>query len=101
MDIPSSKHAFFNALLMLIPGSILDNVSRCDWHSATFTGERIVLTLRVSGENALQKARALQALLPDHEFELSRWLVADILVSNIETMDSSVSITIEALLLRE
>jgi hypothetical protein len=101
MSISGAKHAFFNAILLLIPGAILDHVSRSEWQSATFTGERIILTLILSGDDTLRKANALQATLPDHEFELSRWLVADILVSNIETVDSSVSITIEALLLRE
>ena len=51
------------------------------WASATFTGQRHRICLRLDGVEAHGRARLLAARLPDVEFALPRLLVADIMVT--------------------
>ena len=47
------------------------------WASATFTGSRHQLTLQFSGTAAIMQAEQIIADLPEHEFSVPGYLVAD------------------------
>jgi hypothetical protein len=48
-----------------------------DWASATFSGTRHAITLSFSGVDGGEAGEAFIVALPDHEFVIPRWLVAD------------------------
>ncbi len=48
-----------------------------DWASATFSGSRHAITLCFAGSDAVEAGEAFIVALPDHEFVIPRWLVAD------------------------
>ena len=55
-----------------------------DWVSATFTGSRHAITLRFTGGAAAACGEQFIIALPDHGFELPRWLVADATITAVE-----------------
>lgn len=54
------------------------------WASATFQGSRHTITLCFSGDEGVLAGEAFIAALPDHEFTITRQLVADAAVSEVE-----------------
>ena len=77
---------------------LLTNIRSTDWQSLTFTGERHVLALRISGPDGKAVAEQLTAGLAEAEFSLSQFIVADIAAGSItDEEDGSVLVTIEAL----
>jgi len=77
---------------------LLINISSVDWQSLTFTGERHVLSLRISGPDGKMIAEQLVADLADAEFALPDHIVADIAARSIKDEENgSVLVTIEAL----
>lgn len=93
------KLSLSETLLEMLPGSRITKAVRTDWHSATFSGQRFCITCALDGGNAAERVRALQAMLPEHEFDLRRFVVADILVTEISEHADHVSFGVEALLL--
>ncbi|RDV06034.1 hypothetical protein DXH95_00850 [Sphingorhabdus pulchriflava] len=87
------------ALIALLPEAEMLSRKTQAWHSATFSGERVVLTMKLSGANCRSRAAAFATALPDTEFALRRQLVADIAVCKTVIEDQSILLTIEALLL--
>ena len=47
------------------------------WASVTFKGVRHRVTIAFEGQAAIDGAYALEAALPEHEFAIPGWLVAD------------------------
>jgi hypothetical protein len=88
-----------DALRVLLPGSEIDQIRETDWHSATFAGVRCEIDMRLSGENAANRAREFRDRLPDHEFNLPRNIVADIAVLQITELGPQITLSLEALLL--
>jgi hypothetical protein len=82
-----------NALCSLLPETVVTRRRETDWHSATFSGRRIVLSLRTNA-SATDIAAFTDALV-DHEFSVPGLLVADIAV----TAQHGDALTVEALLL--
>ena len=77
---------------------LLITISSIDWQSLTFTGERHVLTLRISGPASSMIAEQLLAGLAEAEFALPDHIVADIAARPIRIEENgSVLVTIEAL----
>ena len=77
---------------------LLINVGSVDWQSLTFTGERHVLTLRISGPDGKAPAELLTAGLADAEFAIPGHIVADIAAESVTDVENgSVLVTIEAL----
>lgn len=81
------------ALVALLPGAVVTRRRAQDWHSATFSGQRLQLDIRMADDDEL--AEAFAQSLAEHEFALPHWLVADILV----TGRSGDLLMVEALLL--
>lgn len=55
-----------------------------DWASATFSGSRHAITLRFSGHEAAQAGEGFIVALPDHDFVIPRYLVADAQITRID-----------------
>lgn len=89
------------ALLALLPGAEIASRKQTPWHSATFSGERVIIVLKLAGDDPAERAQAFAKALPDTEFNLRRQLVADIFVSEIQPLEDGVLLTVEALLLDE
>jgi hypothetical protein len=87
--------ALSDALLAMLPGAVVTRRREQGWHSATFSGRRLVLDLRTTASAEVIDAFARQ--LAEHEFAISGMLVADIAVA---ARDKEV-LTVEALLLDE
>lgn len=71
------------------------------WHSATFAGERHVLTLQFTGGDAGEAVRRLLEGLDDHEFAVPGFLVADIVAGPVAAADGEVRVRLDVLLLDE
>jgi len=67
------------------------------WASVTFSGARHEITLLVEGERAHEMATRLQRTVGCDDFTISRTLVADILVTNMNAAADGVRLDIEAL----
>jgi hypothetical protein len=95
------KPSLAEALLELLPGSEIINSKQTEWHSATFTGLCFDIEITLPGINAAERIDSFQAMLPEYEFDLRRYVVADILVSSIARYNDRVTFHVEALLLDE
>lgn len=65
------------------PGCELISHAERPWGSATFSGMHHTITLSFAGEAGIAAAETFIALLPDHEFNLSGWLVADAAINEV------------------
>ena len=77
----------------------LEEIKSRSWASATFTGARHELTLRIAGEGALGAADDFLANLEAREFPLRGHIVADIALISDERRDGedAARISLEAL----
>jgi hypothetical protein len=73
-------------------------LSRRDWASATFAGERVRFGLYLSGVGATAAADALVGDLPEREFDLGGAFVAEIVAVLDERTTNAVRLIIEALI---
>ncbi len=92
-------HCLVSALQNLLSDAILEQIERKDWRSVTFEGEQITITFLLPGETAEDRLHCFSETLPNHEFTLPRWFVADIAVIRTETLPEGIQIYIEALLI--
>jgi hypothetical protein len=95
------KPSLAESLLDLLPGSEIINSKQTEWHSATFIGLCFDIDITLSGINAAERIDSFQAMLPEYEFDLRRYVVADILVKDITRYSDRVTFHVEALLLDE
>lgn len=81
---------------------LLTDVQSTDWQSLTFTGERHVMSLRMTGPSPLDAARRVTERLAEAEFTIAGHFVADIAARPVVMSETgSVSVVIEALTIRE
>jgi hypothetical protein len=85
--------ALSDALLAMLPGAVVIRRREQGWHSATFSGRRLVLDLRTAASTEVVAAFTRQ--LGDCEFAIPDMLVADIAV----TARDGEMLIVEALLL--
>jgi hypothetical protein len=71
--------ALSDALLALLPGTVVTRRRETAWHSATFSGRRLILDLKTSASEEVVDAFAGQ--LGEHDFAIPEMLVADIMVA--------------------
>lgn len=90
---------FTDALTALSPAALVTQRRESDWCSATFVGKRLTLDLLWQGSD--EAMQDFLRRLPDHEFDLSGMVVADIAGIQRDCRNSHASLTIEALLLRD
>lgn len=96
-----SRTSLEAALLAMLPNTRLTGCKRSAWHSATFSGERVVARLELHGPERDSAAEAFTKALPETEFQLRRQFVADISVSAQRALPGAIALTVEALLLDE
>jgi hypothetical protein len=90
--------AFSNALIALAPGAVVIRRTERDWHSATFSGKRVVVDL--AWDAAAADVEAFAAMLGEHAFADTDLLVADIgAAGQVRMADGATVLNIEALLL--
>src|SRR5687768_11568043 len=82
---------------------LLTQFRSVDWNSLTFSGERHVIDLRITGADSADIVDRLSDGLEDAEFAIPGQIVADIAVvgAPVRSMDGSLSLTIEALTVAE
>lgn len=90
-----SGDALAEALIALLPDAVVTQQRAYDWHSATFSGKRIVLNLRTNA--SAEAVSEFAHILSDHEFSIPDMLVADIAMM----AHHGDVLTVEALLLEE
>jgi hypothetical protein len=95
----SGKCALTRALVALLPGAEIVKHVQNEWHSATFTGQRIMISLQVTGCECFANTREMLNNLPEHEFTLIRGIVADIAVADVIESDNILRFAVESLVL--
>ena len=62
---------------------VMRHVER-DWASATFAGSRHAITLCFAGADAAEAGENFIVALPDHEFIIPRYLIADAQIIGVD-----------------
>lgn len=76
---------------------MIEAVRSTPWASATFTGARHELQLRYCGKEAERRTAALCDGLDYAEFDLGRYILADIELVDRSADEGGISLTIDAL----
>lgn len=78
---------------------LLIDARSTDWQSLTFSGERHRMTLRITGADSAEIGCRLTTEIEDAEFDLQRFILADIAVADggVRAVDGATEIAIEAL----
>ncbi len=97
----AKKPDLTESVLELLPEATIICAKAKDWHSATFSGISLEISLSLAGDRAIDRLIALAENLPDHEFDLRRYIVADISLEDIQTEDDTLTCRVSALLLNE
>lgn len=85
MNIGTQVGPLINALRTLIPAANIRILHERPWHSLTFSGTQICLSVQWQDGTWHGNVEALSQLLTEHEFELPRQIVADIAVTSAVT----------------
>jgi len=101
MKPPKIWKPLAEALCELLPGATIERIAERDWHSVTFAGWQLQISMQLTGEEAESRAKLLGEMLPEHTFALPRHFVAEIALKDISKNTTGVAIVIEALLLEE
>jgi hypothetical protein len=101
MNALHSKRTLTDSLMDMLPAATIISATHTEWHSATYSGLRSLFEIILPGKNATEQAELFRACLPDHQFNLRRYMVADIAVTQALQHQDGVRLTIEALLLDE
>ena len=101
MSMPIQSHALHNALRAIIPAADISILHERPWHSLTFCGTQLCLSVHMSDGKWHDNVEALSQLLSEHEFDLPRQIVADIAVTQAVIAKGAHCLIIDALLLDE
>lgn len=86
------------ALAALMPTATFSVLHERPWHSLTFAGHQICVSMCMEHGNSFAAEQFARGLT-DHAFNLPRQLVADIAVTEIRIDDDKVTLTVDTLLL--
>jgi hypothetical protein len=89
----------FHELSALLPQAVISLISKHAWHSLSFRGTRIVLSVVVAKDDHYQTTAEFERILPSHDFRSAGGLVADIAVTERATADKESRLIVHALLL--
>lgn len=89
------------ALRTLVPAADIRIMHERPWHSVTFCGTQICLSMTVAAPGTQDYAEKLSQLLSEHEFHVPGQIVADIAVTQAVVADGAHCLIIDALLLDE
>ena len=96
----SLARSLVRALQALMPKASITILHERPWHSLTFSGAQICLSVALPITAAEQRSAVAQ-LLDDHEFSLPSQLVADIAITETAIFDGQFRLIIDALLLED
>jgi hypothetical protein len=99
MSMPTQAAALHKALRAIIPAADISILHERPWHSLTFCGTQLCLSVHMQDGTWHSDAEALSQLLSEHEFDLPRQIVADIAVTQAVATDGGHCLIIDALLL--
>lgn len=98
--MPRSKSdGLLRALKQLCPLADLAILHERPWHSLTFSGVQICLSISLQGSDHTDMAAMLERILPEHSFDIRGQLVADIAVIRNEAKQSQSCLLVDALVL--
>jgi hypothetical protein len=96
----SLARSLVRALQALMPQASIAILQERPWHSLTFSGAQICLSVALP-MTAAEHRSAVAQLLEDHEFSLPSQLVADIAITETAIFDGQFRLIIDALLLED
>ncbi len=96
----SLARSLVRALHALMPQASISILHERPWHSLTFSGAQICLSVALP-VTAAEPPSAVAQLLEDHEFSLPSQLVADIAITETAIFDGQYRLIIDALLLED
>jgi hypothetical protein len=99
MNMRTQSNALPNALRALIPHADISILHARPWHSLTFSGTQMCLSVHINDGKSLADADEWSRLLSEHEFKLPRQLVADIAVTRALVAKGAQCLIIDALLI--
>ena len=99
MSMRTQSHALHKALRAIIPVADISILHERPWHSLTFCGTQLCLSVHMQDGTWHDNAEALSQLLSEHEFHLPRQIVADIAVTQAVIAKGAMCLVIDALLL--
>jgi hypothetical protein len=103
MSMRTPSHALCNALRALFPAADISILHERPWHSLTFCGTQMCLSVHMQDGTWNGNADKLSQLLSEHDFDLPRQIVADIAVTGPVTQavmaKGAACLIIDALLL--
>ena len=100
MTDQAPSRSLVRALQALMPQARIAILHERPWHSLTFNGAQICLSVALPVTAAEQRSAVAQ-LLDDHEFSLPSQLVADIAITETAIFDGQYRLIIDALLLED
>ena len=100
MTNQAPSRSLVRALQALMPQANIAILHERPWHSLTFSGTQICLSLALPITAADQHSAVAQ-LLEDHEFSLPSQLVADIAITETAILGGQYRLIIDALLLED
>lgn len=86
-------------LHQLLPDSELSVVNERTWHSVTFSGVQVCISVILHSAQHADCATCFEQALPEHEFDLCGQLVADIAVIETVAGENQHRLMIDALIL--
>jgi hypothetical protein len=98
MSVAESS-GLMRALRRLMPEAMFSVSGERPWHNNAFAGAQLCILADIAGKHHQAIAANLRQLLPEHQFELGNFLVADIAVTSCVTDDNASHLVIDALLL--
>jgi hypothetical protein len=100
MTDQAPSRSLVRALQALMPEARITILHERPWHSLTFSGAQISLSVALPITAAEQRS-AVARLLEDHEFSLPSQLVADIAITETAILGGQYRLIIDALLLED
>ena len=100
MTDQAPSRSLVRALQALTPQASITILHERPWHSLTFSGAQICLSVALPITAAEQRS-AFAQLLEDHEFSLPSQFVADIAITETAILGGQYRLIIDALLLED
>lgn len=98
MTCQIKSHSLVRALKALMPAASIAILHERPWHSLTFSGAQICISVALP-ETAEEQRSAITQLLENHEFSLPRQLVADIAITETAILGGTYRLIVDTLLL--
>ena len=100
MTAQTPSRSLVRALQALMPQASIAILHERPWHSLTFSGAQICLSVALP-ITAVEQRSALAQSLEDHEFSLPSQLVADIAITKAAILGGQYRLIIDALVLED